>query len=212
MIDEESGLKRVRFDIPAVLPDAVTQEEWDRRERLERRREVARRFSRFIRQNIYQAFIRDEIEETATLVSVRDFLTSPQQILILAGPPGTGKTIAGLDALCRMRGDMVKAMNISQATNPWGDEAGRFDQVSITSPLLVIDDLGVERDVTQRFVTDLGMVIDERQGVMRDGTPFKTIITTNMKPSELKSRYGERTRDRFNGLTMDKIILERSMR
>ena len=202
MIDEESGLKRVRFEIPAVLPDAITEAEWERRELMERRREVARRFSRYIRQNIYQAFIRDELKETSTLRVVREFLIAPEQILILAGPPGTGKTIAVLDALCRIRGDMVKAMNISQATNPWGDEASRFDQIHIWQPLLGIDDLGVERDVTQRFITDLGMVLDERQGVMRDGGLFKTISTTNMKPSEVKSRYGERTRDRFNGLTL----------
>lgn len=72
-------------------------------------------------------------------------------------------------------------------------------------PMLAIDDLGIEPLEIQDYgnilypMTDLLTQRYERQ--------LFTIVTTNLTPSEIRTKYGERVADRFNEMML-KVVFE----
>ncbi len=121
--------------------------------------------------------------------------------LLLLGTAGTGKTFL---ASCiandlEERGyscTFITAFKFNDIcrTYHYSFERNRGDALSALSDtdLLVIDDLGSEsiiREITKEY---LFTVVSERMSSGRH-----TIITTNLNPFELESRYGERTASRL---------------
>ena len=131
-----------------------------------------------------------------------------QRSLVLYGPYGVGKTIM-LYALeryfCRHYADWrddtrehftasVTADNLCQlSTDP-----NNVDRIYCykNCDILFIDDAGVEKEkylCYGNLITPVADIIDHRY-IRRK----KTILTTNLVPTELCTRYGERIADRMN--------------
>lgn len=106
-------------------------------------------------------------------------------LLVLAGPPGTGKTIAAAYALARVGGHWLSARNLA---NP------KFDiSAAERADLLVLDDLGGEYSGASSFGPDRAAALLE----MRHEEERRTIITTNLKEPDLAARYGARLASRL---------------
>lgn len=135
-------------------------------------------------------------EPNAAVEAVRDWLSGNQSWLVLAGGPGTGKTVAAgvavLDAARRgERAIVVDATELARV-QAFGEGAGRLDELQ-RARLLVLDDVGV---------APLG---DYARGVLhsvanyRHDRYLRTIITTNLRGSELRAAIGDRLVDRIAG-------------
>lgn len=209
---KSAGEMPSKFDLPQHLKDRLekTSTESPRAEIQNYRKEVLEKYGALIRSDAHKAFLLDELKQTQALKIVRDWLKSDFQMLILAGRPGSGKTLAAIDALCSLRGDLIKARDLSARLNPWGDEADMYPRINMKHPLLILDDLGTEIQST-RFISDLESFISDRQGSNRHG-PLRTIITTNLMPKVLRSQYGERIESRLKGIAVDGITGEGDLR
>ena len=145
--------------------------------------------------------------ETDALTLVRAFLarkpvrtdvldfTGLERWIVLAGQPGCGKSLAGVYAIARAGGLMVKAREFERIHAPV-DEA-------IAAPLLFIDDLGDEHVGEARYsVAQITRVLGERFARC-----LPTICTTNLDrrrstpeaPEQFAERYGSRIDDRLRG-------------
>ena len=121
--------------------------------------------------------------------AVREFMVDAPGTLILAGPVGTGKTVAACSAFLRQRGLFVRAAHLSRLG--WFDEdAWRpYERAA----LLVVDDLGTEYfDAKGGGQAQWETFFDLRHSELR-----RTICTTNLTADEFKSRYSEKWRDRL---------------
>ena len=105
---------------------------------------------------------------------------------VLMGPVGTGKSFfAGCIANALMeQGIAVMMTNFSrilnELTKPYADK-NEFISHLVSYPLLIIDDLGIERS-TEYALEQVYAVIDERY---KSGLPV--IITTNLKIAEIRN-------------------------
>jgi DNA replication protein DnaC len=124
-----------------------------------------------------------------------DFLLG--RCLVLAGPPGVGKTWSSVAALNAARsagrcfryfGDVVAALFDSGPA--WRELRDLLQRVQF----LVIDDLGVEEDRTGRVMTFLDGLFYHREA-----WSLPTIITTNLLPDDFAARLGRRIVDRIQG-------------
>lgn len=201
-----------KFDLPQHLKDRLEKAEIEspRAEISNYRKEVLEKYGALVRSGVHKAFLLNELKQTQALKIVRGWLKGDSQMLILAGRPGSGKTLAAIDALCLLRGDLIKARDLSARLNPWGDEADMYPRINMKHSLLILDDLGTEIQST-RFTSDLESFISDRQGGNRRG-PLRTIITTNLMPKVLRSQYGERIESRLKGIAVDGITTEGDLR
>jgi hypothetical protein len=132
-------------------------------------------------------------EITPAIVSLRHWVTSgssSDDIAVLSGPPGTGKTVAA----CRIA--------IESFSNPRFVTAAAFARMSrygeerkelTEHGPLILDDLGAEYlDAKGSVLADLDDLIDT---VYRDQQ--LAVITTNCTPAAFKKRYGARITDRL---------------
>lgn len=211
----ESGSWSSKYNISDKLKKIVEAREREYEKQKTRsdydiRRDVLEKYKSLIRPEAHEPFKKNTLQQTQALRAVRDWLKGDSQILILSGKTGCGKTLAAIDALCFIRGDLIEARDLSSRLNPWGDESASHEKINMNHSLLVLDDLGTEIRST-RFDSDLESFLSDRQGSNSKG-PLRTIITTNVIPKIVRGQYGERIRDRFNGLTVEKIITEGSMR
>lgn len=140
--------------------------------------------------------------ETDAVAKVREFMSSPRTLLVLAGGTGCGKTVAacvGLDSwvlveggTLRRAGRFAKAIDLVRA----GTFDGEFWDELTDASVLVIDDLGTEPlDEKGWALANLAALIDQRYDACR-----KTILTTNLDVSRFKARYcndGGRFADRI---------------
>lgn len=129
-------------------------------------------------------------------------------VLVLVGPPGTGKSLAAASVFLSLRhrvtdptwdgvastgwrwarpGVVVTAPRLSRMPRygPGSEELERL----LSVPLLVLDDLGVE-------TMPLGDRLDELLD-MRMGRRLRTVVTANMDGKSLAGAYGERMADRL---------------
>lgn len=86
----------------------------------------------------------------------------------------------------------VLASRLPEHFDPWSDDDDRFGRVDWLVPMLVIEDLGVER-LTPRWEATFAELVERRLVAGRT-----TIITSNLGRLELRPRYGDRIADRWN--------------
>jgi hypothetical protein len=113
-------------------------------------------------------------------------------ILVLAGGPGRGKSVAACAWLMFSATGMrwVSAGSLSRGV-AYDEEA--FQKL-VRVGRLVIDDVGTEyQDNKDRYLATLMELIDARFGMVRP-----TLITTNLTPAVFAERYGERLTSRIN--------------
>ena len=129
------------------------------------------------------------LKPTPAREAVLEFMAQAPGTLVLAGPVGTGKTVAACEAFLRQRGLFVRAAHLSRLG--WFDEdAWRpYERAA----LLVVDDLGSEYfDAKGGGQAQWETFFDLRHSELR-----RTICTTNLTAEEFKSRYSEKWRDRL---------------
>ena len=140
-----------------------------------------------------ERIVHGRLDSTPALEAARAFLDSgATTILILAGPPGSGKTTASswLVAQQGARGGLFVDQSRLVRRSRYKDE----DMAPLEGAgLLVIDDLGSEfADAKGSFLATLDGLINARYGEQR-----RTVITTNLASARFVARYGERIADRI---------------
>ena len=139
-------------------------------------------------------------ETTKATESVARWRKAGGWCLVLTGPAGVGKSFAAARWLWDHAMETGRAPH-AQALRRWypavllarlngfGDEIEELN----TRATLVIDDLGVEySDKNGNFRSRMDYLLDARYAEERP-----TIITTNLSPTALSKRYGERIVDRM---------------
>lgn len=128
----------------------------------------------------------------------------PCTVLVLAGPPGCGKTTAAARWLADACGHKARQVAHSKATEipafmPVSQliRVSRFDNASMVAlekaARLVIDDLGAEYlDNKGAFLSFVDGLLNARYADWRP-----TVITTNLSAAQFSERYGTRTIDRL---------------
>ena len=136
-----------------------------------------------------------------------DFGFSPIDNLLISGKPGTGKSFLthciakeliekGFSVVYRSAYSLIEAITKDHI----GETDGSFTDSVYNADLLIIDDLGTERQ-TDFSEMQLYNLINER---ISGDRPM--IISTNLTASEINNRYGERIVSRlfgnFSGMRM----------
>lgn len=126
--------------------------------------------------------------------------------LLLAGTCGNGKTttmravqavVQLLNNTCYNRSDMrignrlLEAKEITQLS----DKDGQLT-VYKTVPVLFLDDLGREPTEVLKYGNVSSPITELLE--YRYNQRLTTIVTTNLEPSEVRQKYGDRIADRFN--------------
>ena len=183
---------------PAVVP-CICQCEKERLEKEKKRQEaeeLQRRIQRLKANGIQEKHLLDwrfdVAENTAEIQRARKYVENWQKVkaenlgLLLWGSVGTGKSfIAACIANALLeQGIPVLITNFSKILNQMGgmysDERYQYIASFSHYPLLIIDDLGIERN-TEYALGQVYAVIDERY---KAGLPV--IITTNLTMEELR--------------------------
>lgn len=129
---------------------------------------------------------------TPALVAMREW--DPRlSAVVLAGDPGTGKTVAAAwYALTSPKSAVMRFARASQLAR-----ASRFGaewKAWLAAPALCIDDLGSEyTDAKGSFLADLDELID---AFYSDRRPL--IVSTNVPGKDFAERYSARIRDRLH--------------
>lgn len=128
-------------------------------------------------------------DATPAVESVRSWLKSGKNFLLLLGKPGGGKTVAASQALVD-GGEFARAVELSR-TSAFDKEDQRQFRMVCRTRMLVLDDLGAEM-----LHDGWRPLLDELVDV-RYGDRLRTIITSNLDGQGFKARYGERISDRI---------------
>lgn len=128
--------------------------------------------------------------------AARDWLAGNTPTLVITGPVGTGKSHAAFAVAnwAAEHGDVPAVWTVPDLLvdlAPEGDPDAH--RLSRTAPLLVLDDLGVEKTSEWR-VEQLTGLIDARLG-----SRLRQIVTTNLPYKALEVRYGDRAMSRLTG-------------
>ena len=138
------------------------------------------------------------------------FPDTGKENLLLTGAGGLGKTFLlncifarvidrGLSAVRVTAYRMFEAMR-RQHMGGESDDGG-FASL-LETPLLLIDDLGTEPMMRNITIEYLFMLLNERMAARRH-----TVVATNLTPTQLKERYGERVASRLLDKTRGTHIL-----
>jgi DNA replication protein DnaC len=144
--------------------------------------------------------------------AVRDLraLIRRSLVVVLWGPVGTGKSAAAcrvLAELCRV--EIETGAGAHDEVDVWADgtylrapdyarvadwEEDRLEAVW-RQRHLVIDDLGEEQELGEKACAKLRLLLTRRDDEVTSST--RTIITSNLTPTEIGARYGKRVFDRL---------------
>jgi DNA replication protein DnaC len=132
-----------------------------------------------------------DLDKTTTpMRAVTALSRSQRRVLVLSGPPGTGKSIAACSALWdASAGRYVRADRYAQLARSWDKLDEKIADLVNTSQLLVVDDVGEEPAKERHYIERL---LSERYD--RDVT---TIITTNLDATQFAKAYGMRVISRL---------------
>ena len=132
--------------------------------------------------------------------------------ILLCGVPGNGKTtlmlairslINFLDITDSYNEKMsvyrIDAREIARLSN---EDFAKFEKIR-SKKMLAIDDMGLEPAEVMDYGNILNPVVDLLS--YRYDEQLFTIVTTNLKPEEIRQKYGDRIADRFNEM-MERII------
>lgn len=134
--------------------------------------------------------------------------------LLLCGVPGNGKTtlmraIQSLLSILELQDERNERMYVVMIS---AREIARLNKDNYEAfrnyrnrPMLAIDDLGLEPTEVLDYGNILNPVIDLLS--YRYDEQLFTVITTNLKPQEIREKYKDRIADRFNEM-MTKIIFK----
>lgn len=134
--------------------------------------------------------ILENFYSTPETMAVDQWLESGKNLLLLAGAPGTGKSVAAGYALKRRVG---RWCHVSEIADVYG-----LDRAAVVAKLkkarfLVLDDVGSEQasDGAKAALTSVILVRFEEQ--------LPTILTSNLDPNAWKVYVDDRVRDRLAG-------------
>ena len=88
----------------------------------------------------------------------------------------------------------LDARRLREHFSPWGSDGEQWGRVDRAVPLLVIQDLGCEDLGKPGWQDTFGELVEHR---LRTGV---TIVTSNLRKSDLRLRYGDRIADRLNAV------------
>lgn len=125
--------------------------------------------------------------------------------LLLAGTCGNGKTttMRAVQSVVQLLNNtryrsgerignrLLEAKEITQLS----DKSGQLTAYQ-TIPLLFLDDLGREPTEVMRYGNVTSPITELLE--YRYNQRLTTIVTTNLEPSEIREKYGDRIADRFN--------------
>lgn len=134
----------------------------------------------------------DAADITASAIArVRDWKPADENVLVLSGSPGCGKTVAATWWALRQEWAPAFLRSTAFAASSRYDNEKRGEWQDAQS--LVLDDLGTEyADTKGNFLVDLDELIDTYYGNRRP-----LLITTNCTADDFKKRYGSRIVDRL---------------
>lgn len=122
-------------------------------------------------------------------------------ILVLLGGTGTGKSVAAASLMVsdapaymgswRVTGRVCTSGEMARlATSSWSEDVAKFESMLAYPGLLIVDDVGTERDA-EKARHSLFEVVNARQSLGR------TVLTGNLTAEGLKARICERTVSRL---------------
>jgi DNA replication protein DnaC len=134
------------------------------------------------------------LEDTEAHRAVCEWMAGEKPTLVLTGGTGVGKTVAAVRAmLTASRAQFVRALRIGAHFEPWSaDREAGIAPLNLGVDLLVIDDLGQEPIEDRRAMPAIEEALDARQS-----KKTRTLITTNLDTTGIRSRYSERIRSRL---------------
>ncbi len=148
------------------------------------------------------------LRETEAVAAARSFLrdaaTGGNNILVLAGPVGVGKTVAAVYVADTADPVLKFGMRWSESQRPIFRHVtelvamGLYDDKEVraqlaASKVTVLDDLGVEyQDKSGVYLSFLDWLLDRRYG-----SGGFTVLTTNLAAEKFREQYGERIYDRL---------------
>ena len=128
--------------------------------------------------------------------------------LLMCGVPGNGKTtiMKAMQSLLNYIGsdNALKIMSAKDIVRLNKCNYEQYERVC-RAPFLGIDDLGTEPAEVMDYGNVLNPVVDLL--LYRYQEQLVTVVTTNLKPNELRDKYQDRIADRFNEM-MSKIIFK----
>lgn len=145
--------------------------------------------------DLWQTGLRD----TYALTCIEAVVSGRKSLLLLSGGPGTGKTVAGVEALarrflrpCRETEDAGLFVRATEASRLglYGDETRRRVSAMLSTQVLVLDDLGAEL-LSDAWRALLDEIVDTRYG-----DRLTTVLTTNLESGVFREKYGARVTDR----------------
>ena len=118
--------------------------------------------------------------------------------LILSAPPGRGKSWAATWIVAETL-DRSVWVGASEVRVGWD----LLRQKALKASLLVVDDLG-EESSGEWGVRELATLLESRHNAGQ-----RTVVTTNLMPAEIASRYGERLISRWSQTPYSRLVLVR---
>lgn len=203
--ENDNGLARLRAQDPARFDAiraefqrrAMLAEAWERDAQLaeaerQSRAAASARKERLLASGarltdaMVSAVVQDGLRATEPLTVARTWWTDrTRPVLLLSGGTGTGKTIAAAALVAaHYRAHWCRADDLVRTFAGFFGDAAARQQALKSSPLLVIEDLGVELDA-ERMLPALLEVLDDRLSAAQ----HPTVITTNLNKKQIRERY-----------------------
>lgn len=151
----------------------------------------------------YGAIIDGELAERDALTRARAWheAAGDGSILVMLGGTGTGKSVAAASLFVSTTGPEYGYWNVAGnactsdemsrlASSGWSDDVAQFKKAMSLNGLLVVDDVGTERDASKARHM-LFELVNARQSI------GQTVLTCNLTAEGLKQRVCERTLSRL---------------